>query len=81
MALDHIFETNDGQLAFEVRIYNQEVRQLVKDNRHHELFDDQWADCHRHGVYAVSEDEAKSIAEDRFPSSDGFVIEDILPRG
>ncbi len=80
MALEHIFETGDGQHAFEVRIYNQEVRELVKDNRHHDIYDDHWADCQRHGIFAGSFDEARAIAEGRFPSEDGFVIEDVAPR-
>lgn len=80
MALEHIFETNDGQSAFEVRIYNQVVRELVKDNRHHEIFDDQWADGRCHGVFACSADEARNIVEQRYPADEGFVVEAVDPR-
>ncbi|MBF0246938.1 MAG: hypothetical protein HQL36_02530 [Alphaproteobacteria bacterium] len=64
--------------VFLVRLYNKVVRALVKENRSHEWFDDQWADIHTQDVAAGSEAEARRIIAKRFPPEDGFVIEEVL---
>ena len=66
---------NDGYTAFDVAIYNKDVRALVKENRHHLFFDDQWADVHVQDVAARDEQEARSLIAERFPPEDGFVID------
>ena len=68
-----------GSRAFEVAIYNQEVRTLVKSNRSHSYFDDQWADVKLHDVIARDEDEARALIAERFPPEDGFVIKGMCP--
>lgn len=68
---------HSGHKMFEVGIYNREVRNLVKENKSHALYDDVWADVHRHDVEARDEDHARSCIEERFPSEDGFVVTDI----
>jgi hypothetical protein len=64
-----------GHQVFEVRIYNKEVRAMVKENQHHHFFDDQWADVHVRNVTARDEAEAISIISKRFLREDGFMIE------
>lgn len=66
---------NQGRKIFEVEIYNKEVRSLVKQNRSHCYFDDQWADVQVHDVVARDEKEARQLISKRFPPGDGFVIE------
>lgn len=67
----------NGNQVFEVKIYNREVRSLVKENLSHSIFDDHWADAHVHDICAQTEAEARSVMMRRFPSEDGFVIENI----
>lgn len=67
----------NGNKVFEVKIYNREVRSLVKENLSHTIFDDHWADVHVHDICAQNEEEARTVMMRRFPSEDGFVIENI----
>jgi len=68
-----------GTQIFEVSIYNKEVRSLVKENRSHLFYDDQWADVRVHDVLAEDEDQARALTVERFPPDDGFVIDTIVP--
>ena len=68
-----------GSRAFEVAIYNQDVRALVKANRSHSHFDDRWADVKLHDVIARDEGEARALIAVRFPPEDGFVIKGMYP--
>lgn len=55
--------TDHRQTVFEVELHNQAVRECVKENRSHELFDDRWADVQTHEVAAS--DEHKALGHDR----------------
>jgi hypothetical protein len=66
-----------GGKVFEVSIYNKDVRALVKENQSHGYFDDHWADLHVHNVVASDEIEARALIAERFPPTDGFVVEDV----
>ena len=68
-----------GSRAFEVAIYNQDVRALVKANRSHSYFDDQWADIKLQDVIARNEGEARALIAERFPPEDGFVVKEMYP--
>ena len=68
----------NGQRIYEVSFYNKEVRSLVKENLSHKIFDDQWADNHIHDIVAVNEEQARMIIAERYPSGDGFVINEIV---
>ena len=68
---------NDGRSAFEVAIYNKEVRAMVKENLSHSYFDDYWADVQVRDVVARDEDEARYLISERFPPEDGFVIQEL----
>ena len=69
------------QRVFEVSIYNREVRAMVKENRHHDHFDDHWADAQVRDIVAKTEDEARNLIARRYPPDEGFVIETINPCG
>ena len=68
---------NKGMHAFEVRLYNREVRAAVKDNESHFLFGDQWADCQVQDVAARSENEARALISRRYPPEQGFVVQEL----
>ena len=68
---------NNGRKAFEVALYNKEVRAMVKENQSHSYFDDYWADVQKRDVVARDEAEARLLIAERFPPEDGFVIENL----
>jgi len=67
----------EGQHLFEISIYNKEVRAMVKENRSHYCFDDQWADPQVRDIVAHNEKEARTLIAEHFPPDDGFVIESV----
>ncbi len=69
--------SSDHKIAFEVFLYNAEVRAAVKDNRSHDLFGDHWADVQIHDVMAESEDQARRLISDRYPPEQGFVVQQL----
>lgn len=70
---------HNGDQVFEVSIYNKEVRSLVKENQSHAFFDDHWADEQLRDVLAETEDQARKVVNERFPSDEGFVIASVTP--
>ena len=62
---------------FEVTVYNEEVREKIKEGEHHSRFTDDWADFHYIEVDADSESQARVKAEDRYPTDQGFVIDSV----
>jgi len=70
---------NAEQRLFEAAIYNRTVREMVKSNRSHPLFDDKWADVHIFEVSACSEDEARTLLARRYSPELGFVVEVVIP--
>ncbi|MCW9033174.1 MAG: hypothetical protein OQK35_04790 [Alphaproteobacteria bacterium] len=71
------FPTN-GRTAFQVGVYNRDVRALVKENKSHEGIRDEWADVHLQDVLAHDEQEAKDIILRRYPEAQGFVVESVV---
>lgn len=80
MLIDPLDCPRTGCRAFEVQLYNQEVRALVKQNMQHRDFDERWADLNRRVVQAHDADEARQIAARRYPPEAGFVIESVVAR-
>lgn len=72
-------QPKNGQHLYEVKIYNKDVRAMVKENQSHCYFDDHWADVQVHDIMASNETEARALIAKRFPPDDGFVIEDVHP--
>ncbi len=66
-----------NQFAYEVVVYNRDVRALVKDNQSHDVFGDHWADTQIHDVMAESEDQALLLILHRYPPEQGFVIQKV----
>ncbi len=62
---------------FEVTVYNEQVREKIKEGEHHHRFTDDWADFHYIEVDADDESKARVKAEDRYPSEQGFVIDSV----
>ena len=63
---------------FEVTVYNEEVRQKIKEGEHHYRFTDDWADFHYIDIDAADESQARKRTEDRYPADQGFVIDSVL---
>ena len=64
---------------FEVSIYNEEVRQLLKQGDKHEFLDDDWANINYLEFMAKGEREARVKAHSKYPPEHGYVIENISP--
>ncbi len=62
---------------FEVAIFNQEVRRMVKEDEHHREFTDDWEDLHYIEIEANDEREARARMEVRYPAAKGFVIDHV----
>ena len=64
---------------YEVAIYNEEVRQMIKQGDKHGFLDDDWADIHYIEITASDEREARDKAQSKYPPEQGYVIENITP--
>lgn len=69
----------NGKRLFEVSLFNREVRALVRENQHHDVFDDVWAVDQRREVIAGDETEARDVISQRYPEEEGFVIAGVQP--
>jgi len=69
--------SSSDKIAFEVFLYNRDVRAAVKENRSHDLFGDHWADVQVQDVMAESEDQAKRLISNRYPPEQGFVVQQL----
>lgn len=67
-----------GRKAFEVTLYNREVRSALKDNKSHLIYGDHWADYQVQDVEAATETEALSSILKRYPPEEGFVVERMI---
>lgn len=72
-------QPKNGHIIFEVAIYNQDVRSLVKENQSHRYFDDTWADVQLRDIIARDENEARELIAQRFPPDDGFIVQGVHP--
>lgn len=64
---------------YEVAVYNEQVRQMLKQGDKHEFLDDDWADIHYLEFTASGEQEARAKAHSKYPPEQGYVIENITP--
>ena len=65
---------------FEAVIYNEKVREAVRNDERTELSDD-WADQHFITVDAHDADHARRKLQDKYPGHKGFVIVEIAQVG
>ena len=70
------YATN-GRKAFEVTLYNKDVRAAVKDNESHVIYGDHWADAQIQDVMASDEVEALNLIDMRYPREEGFVVQNL----
>jgi hypothetical protein len=62
---------------YEIVIYNEAVRKLVKQGDRHRRYSDDWGDSHYIEFTADSEEQAVAKCRQKYPVEDGFVIEGI----
>lgn len=65
--------------TFDVAIYNRDVRDALDRGRRHPL-SAAWAEVHYIEIEAGSEQEARTKVARRYPSSQGYVIDDVIPQ-
>ncbi|NVK17922.1 MAG: hypothetical protein HWE30_04440 [Methylocystaceae bacterium] len=63
---------------YEVAIYNELVKQAVKNGEHSQYSDD-WADTHYIEVSARDESDARRKILTKYPKEKGFMITGIMP--
>lgn len=59
---------------YEVAVYNQKVRDLVKEGEKHRFLDDSWGDIHYIDVNASSVDAARQKILAGHSAHEGYVI-------
>jgi hypothetical protein len=64
---------------YEVAVYNEDVRQMIKQGDKHEFLSDDWANINYLEIRADSEQQARSKASSKYPPNQGYVIESITP--
>ena len=66
---------------FEITVYNKQVREKVEAGEHHRQLTDDWADFQYIEIDAETEEKARTLAEERYPNAQGYVIDDIRKTG
>lgn len=69
---------NNDLKRFEISIYNQQVRELDRENKDHPNFARDWAHLHFLTYEAESEAGAIQQVQKRHPERKGFVIDKIV---
>ena len=64
-------------VTYEVTVFNQAVRDAMKEGERHLFFKDDWADIHWIEMRAYTPGAARKKIEDRYPSFRCYVITDI----
>lgn len=64
-------------LIYEVILYNEQVRDKLREGEHHRTFNDDWGDSHYIEIRADDEDHALAKVHQKYPPEDGFVVEGI----
>jgi hypothetical protein len=82
MPAKQLYYPRPGFKSYEVRLFNREVRALLKDNRPHKFLAEHWADDHLTVIdEARDAGEARDIACRRYPPDRGFVISGVATIG
>ena len=68
---------NQRAKRYEVAVFNQQVRDAMKEGDWHPFLKDDWADIHWIEVLAYTENAARQKVEVRYPPMRGYVITDI----
>ncbi|SDE46976.1 hypothetical protein [Kordiimonas lacus] len=64
--------------AFDVSVFNGEVRACMKNNEDHPIFSSRWADTQHVVMIVMDEIELAARIRTLFPTAQGFVIENIV---
>ena len=59
---------------FEVGVFNQKVRDKMKEGETHRFLDEKWADTHYFDIHANSEEGARRKIQDRYAPHEGYVV-------
>jgi len=70
---------NTQMPSFEITVYNQSVRDKLKEGERHRDLKDEWADPHYVEISAQDEPDARRKAMAKFPAEKGFVIVAVTP--
>lgn len=62
---------------FEVAIFNQQVREKVREGERHRDLSDDWADVHYIEVEAEDVSAARAKIQRKYPAERGYVIESV----
>ena len=63
--------------TYEIAIYNEQVREAMRQGDRHKTFSDDWADTHYIDFTGDSEDDAIAKCRRKYPEDEGFVIEQV----
>jgi hypothetical protein len=66
---------------YEFAVYNAEVRKMVEEGKQHHRLTPDWADMQYIEINAPNEQHARGKFEEMHPSSEGFVIGDVMETG
>ena len=64
-------------MTFEVVLYNEAVRECVREGLHHRQLSDDWGDSHYVEIKAEDEIRALAKVELHYPRDLGYVVEGI----
>ena len=64
--------------TYEALVYNQVVRELVAEEKHHHYLYDTWAENRYVEVEAEDAEHARIVLERNYPKDIGFVVVEIL---
>lgn len=75
-------EDMDGNRTFEVRIYNQDVRDIIEAGEPNKSrWSNDWADAHYHTVRTKTPELAIKQLYTKYPEREGFVITHVVELG
>ena len=63
--------------VYEIALHNAQVREALSQGDRHKTFNDDWADTHYIEFTADSPDDAVAKCQRKYPSEEGFVIEQV----
>ena len=63
--------------SFEIGVYNKEVRKLTRVGDHHKDLDDSWENIHYIEITSNDEQQARAKVQSKYPSTHGYVIEQV----
>lgn len=75
---NRVNKMNHENNIFEISIYNQEVRDLVKTGESHRQLDDSWSENRYLQIEAENEEKATTGLRRRYPEAKGYVFTSVI---